>query len=342
MGFPKFFYEADAVLAKKSFKMSGEKDLKLPHSAAEIGNGKTWVIPFGSVSYAVGVKLTLPNGEPLYVYSTHLTGSAVTDRADQARAIDANAHARAKADGVAWSKAHVIIAGDFNSTPTDPGPSAMTGDGFEDGFGAMHPGDESCTDCELPSDSWFNPFTIGAGQFPSQTGYADSLRDDYVFAHSPTFKPVASTLVFTAPYRGVWMSDHYGNFTILGDGKDPAPANPSHDSEQAPNTETVTVTTDQFFCPQWDNCSKQISPVMVGGSRGVTIENRSDFYFEVEIQGPGVIFATNKAALNPGEQAAFTFNTSGEFTYTIHNTVESPNPYRAELSGAAQVVRTGY
>src|SRR5258708_1438574 len=33
MGFPRFFYEADAILTKKSLHMSGQKDLKLPHSA---------------------------------------------------------------------------------------------------------------------------------------------------------------------------------------------------------------------------------------------------------------------------------------------------------------------
>ena len=170
MGFPDFFYEADAVLTKKNLNMTGEEDLKLPHSAFEIGNGKTWVIPFGAVSYAIGVKLTLADGEPLYAYSTHLTGSTTSDRADQAGAVLSDVRSRVEKDGVAWENAHVVIGGDFNSYTTDPAPTSVVQAGFEDSFATVHPGDSSCSDCQEPTDTWFNPFTIAAGQFPSQAG----------------------------------------------------------------------------------------------------------------------------------------------------------------------------
>jgi hypothetical protein len=346
MGLPKFFYDADAILTKKSLHMTGERDIKLPHSALEIGNGKTWIIEFGDVSYAVGVKLTLGNGEPLYVYTCHLTASSANDRSDQARAIDADARKRTKADGIPWAKAHVIIGGDFNSTPTDPASKSLTSLGYEDSFGAMHPGDNSCSDCSDLSFPWFNPFTVASGLFPSQASENTSLRDDYIWSHSPTFKALSSTLVFTAPFDGVWMSDHYGVSTVFGDSSVPTPPNPSHDSDgTAPPTQIVTITTDQFLCPGGvggPGCDSEFAPVVVNGPRGLTIANRSDFYFEVDISGPGFIFASQTAALNSGEQASFTFNTLGEFTYTIKNTVESPNPYRAELKGSVQVEKTGY
>lgn len=344
LGFPDFFYEADAILTKKSLHMTGEKDLKLPHSALEIGNGKTWVIPFGDVSYAVGVKLTLPDGEPLYAYVTHLTASSDSDRDDQARAIDANARSRAKKDGVSWENANVIIAGDFNSAPTDPGPTSITQAGYLDSFATVHPGDKSCSDCEDPTDPWFNPFSIASGQFPSQTAESSTLRDDYVFVHSPSMRPLADTLMFTQPYEGVWMSDHYGNLAVLGDGSTQVPEDPVHDSASpgAP-TQIVFITTPQFDCGEIGaSCTGEIAPVVVEGARGLTIENNSDFYFEVEVDGPGGIFVVNYASLNPGERTTFSFNMKGNFTYTIKNNVESPNPYRAVLNGSVAVDQTGY
>ena len=352
MGAPGLFYEADAVLAKKDFHMTGQKNIKLPHSAFELGDGKTWVANFGGVSYAVGVKLTLNDGEPLYVYATHLVAVKATDRGDQASAIDQDARARAKADGVDWNQAHVIVAGDFNSTSLDPAILLMKKVGYEDSFDAAHPGDTSCSDCADTTYPWFNPFTIAAGLFPSQVDESTSFRNDYIFSHSPSFKALASTLVFTTPYDGVWMSDHYGLMTVFGDESLPKPPNPVHDTEgTVPDTRIVKVSTDQFLCSDpWNNagnpegaaCANEIAPVVVNGPRGVTIENRSDFYFEIEIDGPGVILATRTAALNPGEQVAFTFNTPGEFTYSIRNTVESPDPYRARISGTVQVQETGY
>ena len=83
MGLPTYIQDGNAVLTKKSLKMSGEEDLKLPHSAIELGNGKTWAIGLGIVSTAVGVKVVLPNGDPAYVYTTHLLGTDPNQRADQ-------------------------------------------------------------------------------------------------------------------------------------------------------------------------------------------------------------------------------------------------------------------
>ena len=346
LGFPHFFYEADAVLTKKTLMMSDETDLKLPHSAFEIGNGKTWIIPFGAVSYAVGVSLRLADGTPLYAYATHLVGSSAQDREDQARAITRDARRRAADDGIAWDQAKVLVGGDFNSTPTDPAPSAMTEAGFVDSFDAAHPADLSCSDCADTTYPWFNPFTIGPGQFPSQNGDSASLRDDYVWVHGPSLTTLASTLMFTSPYNGVWMSDHYGVMTVLGSPGSAQPPNPSHDArELIPDTQTVQVTTDPFDCG-WiedsEGCTRELDPVTVAGPRGITIENRSDFYFDVAINGPGVIFSAPTAGLNPGEHAAFTFNTPGVFNYTIRDNVEAPNPYRAELTGTVLVEKTGY
>ena len=137
------------------------------------------------------------------------------------------------------------------------------------------------------------------------------------------------------------MSDHYGNHVVLGDSGTPTPANPVHDSaEPGAPTQIVSVTTPEFLCN--GRCEAGIAPVVVEGARGITIENNSDFYFEVQVNGPGGIFIVNNAALNPGERVSFSFNTAGAFNYTIQNNVESPNPYRAVLTGSIAVEQTGY
>jgi hypothetical protein len=228
----------------------------------------------------------------------------------------------------------------------------MEGAGYEDSFGAMHPGDTSCSDCSDPTYPWFNPFTIVAGLFPSQESEDVSFRDDYIYSQSPSFKALASTLIFTTPYGGVWMSDHYGLMTVFGGESVPKPPNPVHDTEATvPETRIVGITTDQFLCSDpWNNagnpdgaaCANGVAQVVANGPRGVTIQNRSDFYFEVEINGPGAILASRTAALNPGQQTAFIFGTPGEYTYSIRNNVERPNPYRARLSGSVVVQETGY
>ncbi|MDR3608164.1 MAG: endonuclease/exonuclease/phosphatase family protein [Oligoflexia bacterium] len=338
MGFLHLFDEADAVLTKKSLAVSEKRAIKLPHSAPELGNGKTWVIAFGAVSYAVKAKLKLPNGEPLYAYSTHLTGSSASDRADQANAIIDDARASAARDGVPWEQAHVIVGGDFNSAPDELAPLAMERAGFVDTFDAAHPGDPSCSLCEQPDQPWFNPFTIAPGQFPSQASDSDYDRIDYVFSHEPELKPIASTLTFTAPYRGVWMSDHYGVTSILAPVESYGVENPIHDysGEIAP-TVIQTVTSETLYGPG------PLPPLYVNGPRGVSIENRSDIHIDIFMDGPGYIFSNSRASLDRGQQASFTFDTPGDYTYVIQN-VAGPrhNPPQLQRSGVIHVESTGY
>src|SRR6185437_14921768 len=107
--------------------------------------------------------------------------------------------------------------------------------------------------------------------------------------HSPTLHPVADTLTFTAPYGGVWMSDHYANVAVIGDSSTAVTANPVHDQpEPGPSTQVVSVTTPEFLCGE--RCAATIAPVTVEGAKGLTIENNSDFYFELQVNGSGGIF----------------------------------------------------
>ena len=350
MGFPGYLVDSNAILTRKSLHMSDEQDVKLPHSAPEIGDGKTWVVGFGAVTWAVGVSLTLPDGNPLYVYTSHLIGSTASDRADQLRTIDEDIHTRAKRDGVAWQNARIILGGDFNSTPSDAGPVALVQAGYTDSFDFVHPGDKSCTDCADPNAPFFNPTTIGAELVPNQADETNSDRFDYIFSHGPGLKAVSSTLIFTAPYRGVWMSDHYGVVSEFGDESAPVISGPVHDHEEPISPpQILRLNTDHFLCSDpWgsnespDGCLTTVEALTVDGPRGVTLVNRSDFYVEVEFSGPGDVFTSPHAPLNPGESAAFAFDRPGEYTFTVKNLLQSPNPYRAQVSGTVHVHHTGY
>jgi endonuclease/exonuclease/phosphatase family metal-dependent hydrolase len=351
-GFKGILLDSNVILTKKNLSMTNVQYTKLPHSADSLGDGKTWVIPLGAVTWAITAKISLSDGQPVYLATSHLIGSSASDRGDQAKAIDATLRAQVAADGIAWDQANVVIAGDFNSIPSDPGPTYLMAQGYQDSLTVNHPGDTSCTNCGDPAAPWFDPIEIGAGLFPSQASEDGSYRFDYIFYHSPNYVPLASTLTFSQPAGGTWMSDHYGIFSTFGYSGDPAPANPLHDApDNLSDTQVVTITDAQFLCTDpWNNsgssdgqnCANQINPMVVTGARGLTIENRSSFYFEIAVDGPGDIFTARTAALNAGEEAAFSFNTPGKFTYTIQNLAQSPNPYRALISGKVQVQQTGY
>jgi hypothetical protein len=148
------------------------------------------------------------------------------------------------------------------------------------------------------------------------------------------------------------MSDHYGILAKFGSERTPRPENPVHDfTGTAQDSQILTITNDQFLCPDpWNNngsdddgnCTLDLPALVVTGFRGVTIENRSDFYFEIALDGPGNIFTAANAALEPGEETSFSFDTKGSYTYTIRNLIKSPNPYRAALQGVVNVQATGY
>jgi endonuclease/exonuclease/phosphatase family metal-dependent hydrolase len=343
MGFFTFFTEANAVLAKKNLKMSTRYAYKLPHSAADLGDGKTWDIQLGAVSYAVGAKLKMANGEPLYAFATHLTGTNESDRADQAAAVLAHAKDIAKQDGIPWEKAHFIVSGDFNSFSEEPAIQAMRNEGFLDTYAEAHPGDTSCSLCEVPALSWFNPFSIAPGLYPSQNGESTEGRIDYIFSHGPHLKPATSTLTFTAPLGGVWMSDHYGVTTVFSESADSNLKNPTHDSEDTiPATVVQTISKSMMSCGYEGICSDTLKPMIVNGSRGIVIENRSDIKFYIKIKGPGFVFSKTSAWLKPGEQAAFTFATVGDYSYSVTGVADILNQGIAVLKGAIHVQNSGY
>ncbi len=344
MGVTGYLVDSDAILAKKSLKMTNEKDLKLPHSAFELGDGKSWVICFGSVSWAVGVTMTGPDGKPLFVYSTHLIGSTLRDRADQARAIYNDVRKRAAKAGVNWQNAHVIIGGDFNSQPWDPAPGVFKHAGFLDSFAFDHPDNQSCSNCANYTQPYFNPTTLGGDMVPSQNSLTSDPRFDYIFSRGQDLKPLASTLVFTGPIDGAWMSDHYGIFSAFGPANSPAIPDPVHDTVlPEPDPQVINVTDRDLYCNDSSSfaCRVHLAPIHpVIGATGVVIHNSSDFVISVHFFGRGEIFTSPHASLNPNQSAAFTFKSPGSYRYTV-GAVTVDNNYDARAMGNL-TVSSGY
>jgi endonuclease/exonuclease/phosphatase family metal-dependent hydrolase len=340
MGFPGYFLDSNAIIAKKSLHMSERKKLKLPHSSFEIGDGKKWVIELGRVSYAIGAKLTLPGGEPLFVYSTHLIAKTLPQRADQLKAISDEIESQAADDGLAPGQYQSMIAGDFNSAPGDEGPVFMRSAGYVDSFEAVHPGDKSCTDCADTSYPYFNPYTIAAGLVPSQAADKGSERVDYVFSRGSILKPLASTLVFTTPLDGVWMSDHYGIFTTFGDASVARPANPVCDSVESENPAPVVVTLTEDLL----NSDHVMDALEINGARGVVFENNTGFKIHIQFHNAdGNVFSKPKTTLKVGERAAFSFNEARDYPFVIHVQDRIFHPHhRGLITGMARVLKTGY
>ena len=325
MGAPLLLYDSNVILAKKSLKMKNLAPLKLPHSALELGDGKTWIISLGTISYAIGSRLTLNNGEPLYVYTSHLIAENDSERNDQIKAVDRRIRKQLKKDGQNYSTAKIIFGGDLNAHTDTDGIQYLLKNGYQDTWSQAHPGDTSCTNCANPLESYFNPFTIGANQFPDQSDETISERIDYIFAKGVGQKTLASTLTFTSPQSGIWMSDHYGLVSVIGMGGTPEGdyPNPTRDFMNPIADATVLKADDTLFgCNPDDRskpCSVALPEIEVTSVRGLALLNQSKQGLEFHIRGPGKIYTDKDADLDSGDVAAFTFSTPGDFKYTIEN-----------------------
>lgn len=337
MGFPGILLDSNVILAKRSLKMRDQTDLKLPHSAFEIGDGKTWVFELGPVTWGISVTLELPDGKPLYLYTSHLIGSTTQDRADQIVAIDNDLKQRAAKDGIAWSDARVIVAGDLNSDPTDPGPSFLRSQGYIDSFDAIHPRSTACTFCSDPAKPYFNPITIGAGLVPPQNEATPDQRIDYVWSRGPCLNPLSSTIVFSTPYNGIWMSDHFGIFATFGEGS-PQPS-PVYDHEDTlPLSQLVRVTDTLFRCAANSaGCSQLPLRINADPFRGITMINDSSADFSVEIEGPKPIFTRADVELAPSQMSSFTFMHSGDYRFWITNENYQSHLYQSTIEGNIHV-----
>jgi hypothetical protein len=327
-GFPGLMYDGDAIMAKRSLRMSETERVILPGSAPHLGDEKKFIIPLGVISNAVGAKLTLPGGDSVLVYATHLVSSSEQTRAQDAAAIDHAAMVHATRDGIAWNQANVIIAGDFNSDPGTETGRTLPGLGYQDTWAEAHPDHIAdpiaCTNCANPYSPRFDLMTIAPGQFPAQSDMGGDDRIDYIAARGPSVKTLASTIVFTHPYNGFWMSDHYGVLsTVAIDEPNAAPvANPLTDSDgQTPAPTTVLEITDETFrpCHKRIDCEIKLPKQVVGGYKGFALVNKSSDSISAKITRGDKrdVLPARSTSLNAGQASAFYFAKSGEYRIRV-------------------------
>ncbi|MGE5274221.1 MAG: endonuclease/exonuclease/phosphatase family protein [Verrucomicrobiota bacterium] len=156
--------------------------------------------PLGGGWLSVDAKV---RGKTFRFITTHLDGFSPLVAAEQAQEI---------LDGPAAIDLPIVVAGDFNSTTSDPAYSEMTGAGFTDEWVTANPADPGLTCCQVPPDSIVNP----ASQLYS--------RIDYLFARGP-LNPLDLHLLGTTPAArtasGLWPSDHAGLAGTLEIGPQP-------------------------------------------------------------------------------------------------------------------------
>lgn len=326
MGLNGFLLDSNAVLIKKGFHFDETHNFKLPHHAPTIGNGSSWIVSLGATSWGVGGRITTPKGNPVYAYATHLIASKEAERADDLQGLHALIEQEITDRGENPAEASIVIAGDFNAHPESSVLSSILEKGYADTFAGAHPSyspEEACTECSDPTSPLFNPLTIGPGEFPAQNDINGNEHIDYVLVKAKNYLPLASTLIFTEPMNGVWMSDHYGVmstflFGLKGDDLVQAIANPERDETRPREaSQIVEVTDDNLTCDE-DGCWHDLPDLLASTATGVTYINHSTHKIKVVINGDADIWPRNFAKLPPGKVAAFFFGSGAHhFDYEI-------------------------
>lgn len=325
MGLNGFLLDSNGILIKKGFKWDEKYNFELPHHAPSIGNGSGWIVSFGSTSWGIGGRITSPAGNPIYAYATHLISSKESDRAEDVFGLHQRIEKEIIGRGEKPADANIIIAGDFNAGLKSSVLIGMRDLGYSDTFADAHPdmnAEDTCTECSDPESLNFNPVTIAPGQFPTQNDINGNEHIDYVMMRSKTYTPLASTLIFTEPLNGVWMSDHYGVMStfLLGknEGALPQIANPLRDRTRSSEPSQVIEITDETLICDQDGCQHHLPEVKASTASGLTFINHSRRKVHVTVSGDARIWPRNFAIIPPGKANAFFFEEGQhQLTYSV-------------------------
>jgi endonuclease/exonuclease/phosphatase family metal-dependent hydrolase len=330
-GFPDLVWDSNAILARKSFHMQDTYVTDLPHSAPWIGDAVNWIVPFGTITKALFATVTLDDGSPLIVSTSHLIAGTDAQRTDQTQAWDALLHDYAFSHGTPWAQANVIFGGDTNSTPDSPEIQYIYQQGYTDAWLSSHPDhyddEASCTNCGDPYGPRYNPMNMGANQLPAQNTVSPDERIDYIFAHGPEVKVLATTQVFTRPANHMWMSDHFGLVTYIQLGTpttpSPQPPNPLTDSDELPPLAQEALLevgdADLSACDHSQNpveCVNWLKPDSVD-INGFTLMDTSSRSIHVSISGPGDVWPASSVDLPSSDGASFVFTAAGDYQVSV-------------------------
>jgi hypothetical protein len=329
MGLNGLLLDSNGVLLKPGHQFVEKHSYKLPHAAPTFGDGKTWIVSLGATAWGIGGKILTAGGNTVYAYATHLIGDTESKRSDQILGLHQEIEQEIKNAGESIQDAKIIIAGDLNQSPKSQTLNNLGILGYSDSFLAVHPEAQiessDCTFCSNPTNSYFNPLTVASNQFPSQDTIDGDLRIDYILSRGKGMTPLASTIGFTEPLNGVWMSDHFGVMSsfALGEslqGELPVLDNPDHDrTHSISKTRVIEITDQDLYCTS-KGCSHSLGALDVSTLTGVTFINRTKRLLEVDLSGKGKIWPTPFAFLKPDRVAAFFFDVKNStYSFDAHH-----------------------
>ena len=333
------------MITQKYLQMKNPVYFKLPHSALTVGNGQDTWISFGETNMLVGATVTLPNGEPGFLWTAHLTDGSDADRLDQIKFAQSQMESAVEAVGLTWEKAWTFFGGDFNTTPDTAAIQYLRDDfNYQDTWLLSHPGDEGRTFVAVPSDSEYNPMSHASGLFPSQAVYQETGRFDYFLVHGPQTFSTGITRIFTSPVNRVWMSDH-GMAGVIDFSGTPVTGFPSADTNMASLGAPTTLNITDSLLNAWQSQEN----LSVTSLRGFTVTNTPSVETYVSFQGimkSQVYPASDSTLWDAGEIVSFAFFACGNYPYSIqvsdyrdkNGNVNLANPPKVKtVSGTLQV-----
>ena len=314
MGVNGLLMDSNGILLRPGFEIEDAATFKLAHASPTLGDGKTWIVSLGSTSWGVGAKIKTPGGNTLYAYATHLIGKTEAKRRDQVKSLHDAIEHQIFAQGEDPAQAKILIAGDLNETPDSSTLNALRSLGYQDSFKEAHPEardiSQVCTFCGNPFNDSYNPMTLAPNQVPAQSAIEGDLRIDYILSKGPEIRSRASTIVFTEPLNGVWMSDHYGLETTfeLGAPSGSIVSNPITDRTRTlPRAQVIEITDRDLDCDA-EGCHHLRSNIEVNSATGVTFLNHTRKALKITLKGNGSIWPGKFALPRSGRVAAFFFD----------------------------------
>jgi hypothetical protein len=314
MGLNGLLLDSNGILLRPGFELKEPTNLKLAHASPTLGDGKTWIVSLGPTSWGVGGEIRTPGGNTLYAYATHLIGKTEEKRRDQLKSLHEAIARQVSETGGDPDRAKILIAGDLNETPESRTLNLLQGLGYRDTFKEAHPQirdiSQSCTFCGNPINPLYNPMTLAPNQVPAQSAIEGDLRIDYILAKGDEIQTKASTIVFTEPLNGVWMSDHYGIESTIELGPTSEALLPNEITDRThsiPQSRVVEITDHNLFCDS-EGCRHQLADLDVNAASGITFLNHTHKALEITLKSDGRVWPGKFALPRSGRVTAFFFD----------------------------------
>ena len=295
LGLPGFGNDSSGILCRKSLQMDSIITGNLSGSSFSIGDRKNWIIPFGVITSFVGCRIHVFDPETqqnvsVFCYGTHLLGNSAIQITDLLQKIEIHIHSIEPESNYP----NRLLMGDFNTSPDDPilMKEILPKNDWQDCWLISGDGSSGNTFCSDPNSNTYNPFTLGAGQFPIQNIPLPNTRFDYIFLKSNDLESLCTEKVFESALEGVWMSDHAAVLSTF-----------QLKSKKNINHLIIDDALIQSLNPE------EMIQINITGLKGFTISNNtkeSSMHFQIIPKNKNnTVFPTNSVTIPPATVASF-------------------------------------